>query len=382
MTGESGFSGGGLLGNGSGSQLVPGAGNFGKFGKINSASILGDCLSGNQDRFADFQGFGDFLEDRKVLLNSRRIFVLKGAVCKVLEGSVGPPRVSVAPRSEWSVSHKSLATGSKVRLGFSGRGDPGSLGLPSRDNLRWWCAEGRLEEGVSLALRSPDQIFWSNASDQGWGATVADHLVSGIWLGGRGSSLHQSVLVAGSGEGSQGSLLLASRSCDRSFLRQYDRGVVSEEARRDFGSGPQLCGAEDSALGGAGEHLPVATVCSGSEQVVADSLSHPNQVVGSEWILHQEVFDWLRKRWTVTIDLYASSLSHRCSVYFAPVSDPIAAGTDAMFQSWDSLQAYVFPPFAMIGQVLVKVRASQSLAMTLVTPFWPQRPWYPSCWSY
>ena len=70
-------------------------------------------------------------------------------------------------------------------------------------------------------------------------------------VGGRGLSLHQSVLVAGSGEGSQGSLLLASRSCDRSFLRQYDRGVVSEESRRDFGSGPQLCCAEDSALGGA-----------------------------------------------------------------------------------------------------------------------------------
>ena len=47
------------------------------------------------------------------------------------EGSVGPPRVSVAPRSEWSVSHESLATGSKARLGFLGRGDPGSLGLPS-----------------------------------------------------------------------------------------------------------------------------------------------------------------------------------------------------------------------------------------------------------
>ena len=30
---------------------------------------------------------------------------------------------------------------------------------PSRDDLRWWCTEGRLEEGISLALRSPDQMF-------------------------------------------------------------------------------------------------------------------------------------------------------------------------------------------------------------------------------
>ena len=101
--------------------------------------------------------------------------------------------------------------------------------------------------------------------------------------------------------------------------------------------------------------------------MVADSLSRPNQVIGSEWMLHQEVFDWLHKRWPVTIDLFASSLSHRCSVYFDPVSNPMAVGTDVMLQSWDSLQVYASPPtppFAMISQVLTKVRASQSLSMT------------------
>ena len=76
------FSGVGLLGKGSGSQLVPGTGNCGQSGEINSASISRDSLSGNQDRFADFQGFGDSHEDRKVLLNSRRISVFKGAVWK------------------------------------------------------------------------------------------------------------------------------------------------------------------------------------------------------------------------------------------------------------------------------------------------------------
>ena len=115
----------------------------------------------------------------------------------------------------------------------------------------------------------------------------------------------------------------------------------------------------------------------GRNNVVADALSRPNQVVGSEWMLHQEVFNWLHKCWPVTIDLFTSSLSHRCSVYFAPVSDLMAAGKDAMLQSWDSVQTYAFPPFAMISQVLVKVRASQSLVMILVAPFWPQRSWFP-----
>ena len=67
---------------------------------------------------------------------------------------------------------------------------------PSRDDLRWWCAEDRLEEGVSLALRSPDQMFWSDASDQGWEATVADHFVSDVWLEGEALlSINQRELV-------------------------------------------------------------------------------------------------------------------------------------------------------------------------------------------
>ena len=94
----------------------------------------------------------------------------------------------------------------------------------------------------------------------------------------------------------------------------------------------------------------------GRDSVVAVTLSRPNQVIRAVWTLHQEVFDWLRKRWPVTFDLFAFFLNHRFSVYFASVSDPMAAGTDAMLQSWDFLQAYAFLPFAMIPQVLVKLR--------------------------
>ena len=34
----------------------------------------------------------------------------------------------------------------------------------------------------------------------------------------------------------------------------------------------------------------------GCSNVVADALSRPNQVIGAEWTLHQEVFDMLHKR--------------------------------------------------------------------------------------
>ena len=115
----------------------------------------------------------------------------------------------------------------------------------------------------------------------------------------------------------------------------------------------------------------------GRNNVVADALSRPNQVVGTEWTLHQEVFDSLHKCWPVMIDLFASSLNHRCGVYFASVSDPLAAGTDAMLQSWDDLQGYAFPPFSMLPQVLWKLGSSKGAVITLLAPLWPQRGRFP-----
>ena len=88
----------------------------------------------------------------------------------------------------------------------------------------------------------------------------------------------------------------------------------------------------------------------GKNNVVEDALLRPNQVVGTEWTLYQEVFDSLRKRWPVVVDLFTSSLNHCCGFYFAPISDPMAAGTDAILQSWDYLQGYAFPLFAMLPQ--------------------------------
>ena len=117
-----------MLDKGQGSQPLSGAGNCCQSREVDSHSISDHCLLGNQDRLADFPGFGDSLEDREVLLNSRRTSVLKGAVCEVLESLARPPRLSVSPCSKWPASNESFTIGSKSRLGFSGRGYPGSLG--------------------------------------------------------------------------------------------------------------------------------------------------------------------------------------------------------------------------------------------------------------
>ena len=110
---------------------------------------------------------------------------------------------------------------------------------PSRDDLWWWCTEGRLEEGISLALNSPDQMFWSDASNLGWGGYGRRPVRFRHLVRGRGLSLDQPTRVVGRRERLQGSLYLFGRSGCRSLLRQHDRGGVSEKARRDLVSGSE-----------------------------------------------------------------------------------------------------------------------------------------------
>ena len=79
----------------------------------------------------------------------------------------------------------------------------------------------------------------------------------------------------------------------------------------------------------------------------------------------------------VRVDLFATSPTARLPVFFAPAWEPKATGVDAFPQPWDNLQAYAFPPIAIIRRVLLKLRASHHCDLTLITPFWPQREWFP-----
>ena len=111
----------------------------------------------------------------------------------------------------------------------------------------------------------------------------------------------------------------------------------------------------------------------------ADShaLSRPHQIQGNEWMLKMEVFDELRCRWPVIVDLFAISANPCCSLYFSPFRSPQALGTDAFLHSWDHLLVYAFPPWALNLQVLQKLCSSSGILITLITPYWPQRPWFP-----
>ena len=160
-------------------------------------------------------------------------------------------------------------------------------------------------------------------------------------------------------------------------MRQRHCHGVSAQRRGHHVSLPQLHRSgimrwsESLAIRLAPQFIP------GSRNVLADTLSRPHQLPHTEWSLNITVFQSLRRRWPVQIDLFATSANHRCSIYFSPYRDPQSAGTDAFLQSWDGLQAYAFPPWFIIPRVLAKLCVSRGTELTLVVPCWPLRPWFP-----
>ena len=246
-----------------------------------------------------------------------------------------------------------------------------------REDLLWWARVAQLREGVSLSLPAPDISFFSDASDVGWGALVGEHHASGLW------SPHQKTLSINMRE------LLAVQYGLKAFEHLLvgmsvalfcDNTTTVAYLRRSGGTfSSTLNTTAREVLLWAENHrvrlLPQFIM--GSSNVTADALSRPNQVIGSEWTLHQEVVDQLVHKWPAVIDLFATSLTARLPVYFSPASDPRAAGTDALLQAWDDLQAYAFPPIAIIRRVLLKLRSSKNCELTLIAPFWPQRDWFP-----
>ena len=260
------------------------------------------------------------------------------------------------------------------------RGDQ-SVRIPwSQDclrDLRWWLDLPRLSLGVSLVQISPDLDFWSDASDVGWGAHLGSLTASSLWDQDQTAlSINARELLAVQ----EGLLHFLPSLVGKAVSIFCDNSTAVSYLRKEGGTrSPFLNSLTRGILRWADSHsirlLP--QFIPGSLNVLADSLSHPHQLPHTEWSLHPEVFHSIRRLWPVQIDLFATSANRQCSVFFFPFRDPMAAGTDAFLQCWDGLQAYAFPPWSVIPRVLAKLRVSPGMELTLIAPYWPQRPWFP-----
>ena len=334
-------------------------------------------LSQDDARDFSFEGFPDPQTGSEVLSPSAGLLIRPPSSCVGLEESSGDDVIHVSHCSRFSSPHEVSPASPQCSRSSPARRDLVSLDDGCLRDLRWWSDDSHLLISLPLGKDHPDLFLFSDASDQGWGAALGDLHLSGLWspLCSR-FSINQRELLAilyviqgflphlrgrSVAVHSDNSTALA---CLRKQggTRSSSLNAVAQELLR-------LCEAQSVRL--LPQFIP------GHLNVLADSLSRCSQVLSSEWTLCPQAVSELLHWWPATIDLFATSLNHRLPVYFSPMYDPQSAGTDAMLQSWDGLQAYAFPPFSLLPRVLAKVRVSGGLELTLVAPFWPQHHWFP-----
>ena len=90
---------------------------------------------------------------------------------------------------------------------------------------------------------------------------------------------------------------------------------------------------------------------------MADKLSRLGQTIQTEWSLLQEIFQAICSRWhRPQIDLFAPRFNNKLPQFVSPVPDSLAVAVDALSVPWEDLDAYVFPPAAILGKVVEKLR--------------------------
>ena len=188
--------------------------------------------------------------------------------------------------------------------------------------------------------------------------------------------LHQPQGDDGSAERPLRVQLSPQRQDDRSLLRQCHDSRSPQAIGRHEVSGPVPQSERDSPLGRIHEDHATSPVHPGVSQ--HESGSSQSAKPGDRIGVNTTSGGGPRSPPAAAIiDLFATSLTARLPVFFAPACGPKAAGVDAFLQPWDNLQAYAFPPIAIIMRVLLSLRVSHNCDLTLIAPFWPQRKWFP-----
>ena len=234
-------------------------------------------------------------------------------------------------------------------------------------HLQWWLEENNVLQGQPLhPIKHALQIF-TDASKEGWGTHLNEHTARGSWSLPE-SKLHMNYLELKA-------VFLALREfqdlcTDKIVLIATDNTTVVSYINKEGGmrSGP-LCALLWRILTWRtrkqvtlkARHIP------GRLNVVADKLSRLGQIIQMEWSLLPEVFQTICSRWhRPQIDLFATKFYSKLPLFVSPVPDSLATAVDALSLPWDDLDAYAFPPVAILGKV-VKLLDSPCKRVILIT---------------
>ena len=229
---------------------------------------------------------------------------------------------------------------------------PESLVIPlprsSHPHLQWWLKEGNVLTSQPLhPIQHALQIF-TDTSKEGWGGFSSLKRVSRSMRGQNGSCNN--------------------RQHHGSSLHQQRRGYEVRPTVCPTMENLDLVHRETSDSKGLTHTRPLK--CSG-RQTVQIGTDHPNRMVPPS-----RGFQALCSRWhQPQIDLFATRFSNKLPLFVSLVPDPMATAVDALSLSWENLDAYAFPPTAILGKV-VKLQDSPYQRLIIIAPGWPNMTWF------
>jgi hypothetical protein len=119
-----------------------------------------------------------------------------------------------------------------------------------------------------------------------------------------------------------------------------------------------------------------ASYIKSKDNIEADRASRITNI-DTEWELNESRFQEIVHQFGLPdIDLFATSINRKCSMFISWKRDPEAYDIDAFTIVWTNLNFYAFPPFSLVLKCLRKIVNDQATGI-LVVPFWPSQAWYP-----
>ena len=147
----------------------------GQPGQILSQPLSHRHVSGDDDREPLFEGFPLSGEGFDPSVTARQIFIPHAAKCHCLAELAWSSVVSISACTRGSSSYAITSTRTSPTLGFRGL-----VRCDLLDSLNESDSNHFLQV-ISLEVQHPDLLFWSDASDRGWGTSLQDRFVLGHW---------------------------------------------------------------------------------------------------------------------------------------------------------------------------------------------------------
>lgn len=243
------------------------------------------------------------------------------------------------------------------------------------DHLQWWKNKENLLKGKNFCPKTSTKVLTTDASKHGYGGHLDNQICQGIWSE-EERKLHINHLELKAVHLSVQKFLPHLKG--QNLLIRSDSTTVVQYLNKQGGTrSPQLCLLTWDLYQMAikNEITLNAAHIIGSQNTLADNLSRV-MIRPTEWTLNntvtQKIFQILG---TPMVDLFASEENRKVEIFCSWIPSPLAWAVDALSVPWQNLDAYAFPPIALIPKVLQHMKKFHC-QLILIAPQWPRRHWY------